>query len=720
MTKSAFYLLHPHLQQMLYKMKWTELRPIQVDTINTIIHSDKNIIISAHTAGGKTEAAFLPILSQIVENKSEGIGVMYVGPLKALINDQFRRLEKLCEISNIPVFKWHGDVSSDAKKKFLKKPSGVLLITPESIESLFINHPNELSKLYKHLSFIVIDEMHSFMGTERGAHLKSLINRISQKSTKSIRMVGLSATLGDLEIAKKWLMPKCFDSIEIITDSSEKKDIIYLIKGYLHKPLGDAKDDNNLDQLISDIIHYFYGKTALIFINSRQKLEYYTDYLHRYVESRGLLDFFRIHHGSLSKSEREETENLLKSGRPTVAFCSSTLELGIDVGDVSIVGQIGPPWSVNSLMQRLGRSGRAEDQPSVMVQFIEEQEPKEANLIDRLYPDLLRSIALTELMREYWCEPPLEDLPYYSTFIQQILSIITERGGSHASTIYDDLVVNGTFDKIRKDEFIDILRNLKAVDLIDQNSEGLIFLGLKGEAIVRNYEFYSAFAGDRELNVIHRGKKIGSVNDVPDIETESYLILAGKRWKILEIDFKRGNIIVEPSKGGRLPIFFSSSGPDVHPCVREKMKEVVISDIIPDYLDNSAKAMLKTAQEAAKEAGLRSDDFLQEGADTWWFTWTGSAKHRTILALGHYFADLKTEDHTIAIKFSGITPERVKQEYYKIFAEMPSSFEIAEKFSNRIFEKYDEYLPERIQIASYAFKQIDTRIDDFKANCGVK
>ena len=242
MAESAFYLLHPLLQQMLYKMKWTELRPIQVDTINSIIHTDKNIIISAHTAGGKTEAAFLPILSQIVENKAEGIGVMYVGPLKALINDQFGRLEDLCDLSEIPVFKWHGDVSSDLKKKFLKKPSGVLLITPESLESLFINHPHDLSKLYKNLSFIVIDEMHSFMGTERGAHLKSLINRISRKSTKRIRIVGLSATLGDLEISKKWLLPKSPESIEIITDSSEKKDIKYLIKGYLHKPFGGCKE----------------------------------------------------------------------------------------------------------------------------------------------------------------------------------------------------------------------------------------------------------------------------------------------------------------------------------------------------------------------------------------------------------------------------------------------------------------------------------------------
>ena len=531
--------------------------------------------------------------------------------------------------------------------------------------------------------------------------------------------MGLSATLGDLEIARKWLLPKEPESIELIQDSGEK-DIRYLIKGYLlGKAANDPKDDSHLDDIIKDVIHYFYGKTALVFINSRQMLEYYTDCLHRYLEKKGLSDFFRIHHGSLSKSEREDTENLLKSGRPTVDFCSSTLELGIDVGDVSIIGQIGAPWSVNSLMQRLGRSGRAEGEPSEMVVFIEEKCQSDAPIIDRLYPDLLRSVAMTELMREKWCEPPQEDLPHYSTFIQQILSIIKERGGSNALELYEDLVKNGTFSSVSKEDYVDILRNLKIEDLIDQDSRGLIFLGLEGEKIVKNFDFYSAFASDRELNVIHKGKKIGSVSGVPNLETESYLILAGRRWKILQFDFKREEIIVEPSKGGRLPLFYSSSGPDIHPRVRVKMREVLITGLIPPYLDNQGKEMLKSTQNAAIEAGLVDGYFVQDGNDTFWFTWTGSAKQRTLLALGQYFAGLKVEDHHIAIKFQGITPEDISGCYRNLSDRMPSAYEIAEKFSNRVFEKYDQYLPEEIQIKSYANKQIDIHVDNVKKQLDV-
>ena len=547
---------------------------------------------------------------------------------------------------------------------------------------------------------------------ERGAHLKSLISRISKKSKVSIRTVGLSATLGDFDIARKWLAPKDPSSVELITDLAETKEIEYLIKGYLVEeqthPIGD---DTHLDDLIKDIIHYFYGKTALVFINSKQRLEFYTDYLHRYIEKQGLSDFFSIHHGSLSKTEREGTEELLKSGRPTVAFCSSTLELGIDVGDVSIVGQIGAPWSVNSLQQRLGRSGRGENEPSRMVMFIEE-DIEESSIVHKLYPDFLRAIAMTELMLEKWCEPPIADLPHYSTLVQQILSVITERGGANAPLLFDELVDNGSFNSVTKKDFIEILRNLKIEDLIDQDSRGLIFLGMKGEKIVRNYDFYSAFTSDIELNVIHKGRKIGSVSNVPDLETENFLILAGRRWKILQFDFKRKEILVEPSKGGRLPKFFSTPGPDIHPKVRKKMKEILLSEYVPPYLDSQAKEMLKSVRNYARSIGLHNNTMIEEGKNTYWFTWTGSARHRTLLALGQFFGDLKVDDQNIAIKFIGITSKEIMATYRILLESIPTDYEIAERFSNRVFEKYDGYLPERVQILSYAKKQIDTDLGE--------
>jgi len=713
MERTAFSYLHPKIQEKLYKMQWEELRSIQKDAILELYTTNHNLIISAKTASGKTEAAFLPILSQIVEKKEVGVSAIYVGPLKALINDQFQRLEKLCDLAEIPVFKWHGDVGSSGKAKFLKIPSGVLLITPESIESLFINHPDELSRLFGSLSFIVIDEMHSFIGSERGAHLKSLLSRVLHKSQKGVRLIGLSATFGDPELAKEWLIPRNPDSITIISDPSEQKEIQYLVRGYiLEKASQDeqTKEDLTASPVIEDIVRYFYGKTALIFVNSRELLEFYTDSARNYLGRKGLPDCFRIHHGSLSKSEREDAEDALKSNQPTATFCSSTLEMGIDVGNVSRIGQIGAPWSVNSLAQRLGRSGRKEGEPSILIMFIIEKESKEDSIVERLHPELLQAVAMSELMIGKWNEPPQIGYYHFSTLVQQILSVIKEHGGSTAKDLFDTLIQNGAFQNVLREDFLQILRSMGASDLIEQDEMGVLILGLEGERIVNNFEFYSAFTTPREFSVINKGGKIGSIQSAPDLETRKFLILAGRRWEILEIDFKRSEILVEPSKGGKVPKFSSGGGADIHSKIREKMREIVTSDSVPAYLDPHGQEMLREAQHAAREAGLAENQFVVDGSHTYWFTWTSSAKHRTLFILGTEFAGLHVDCEKIALKFKGVSPSQILEKYKKVLASCPSPEEIAEKCKCRTSEKYDQFVPENLQIAEYAKRFIDTEV----------
>lgn len=270
-------------------MKWTTLRPMQVDAIHSILGSDAHLIISAITAGGKTEAAFLPILSNIVEDYSGSVRALYVGPLKALINDQFFRLELLCEHAEIPVHKWHGDVGQSAKHKVLDSPGGILLITPESIESLFINHPDKLDKLFSRLTYIVIDEMHAFLGTVRGAHLRSLLARLMQRTNHNIRIIGLSATLGDTVLAKRWIDCRNPDNVRMII-GKEDKTVKYCIKGYRRLETGeehseagpDARNPQSIGtkddfRLAQDLINTFTGKTTLVFANNRQQLELYAD-----------------------------------------------------------------------------------------------------------------------------------------------------------------------------------------------------------------------------------------------------------------------------------------------------------------------------------------------------------------------------------------------------------------------------------------------------------
>jgi ATP-dependent helicase Lhr and Lhr-like helicase len=243
MATDAFSLLAEPLRRALWRMQWTALRPIQVDAIRAVLQTKDDLIISARTASGKTEAAFLPILSRVLDQPFGSVRAMYVGPLKALINDQFRRLEELCEHAEIPVHRWHGDVAQSQKHALFDQPSGILLITPESLESLFVNRSTRLPGLFRHLSFVVIDELHAFIGRERGTHLRSLLYRLERHAETGYRIAALSATLGDLSGTAAWLRPGHAERVQIISDLSEQKAVRYRIYGYLRPLSFDPERD---------------------------------------------------------------------------------------------------------------------------------------------------------------------------------------------------------------------------------------------------------------------------------------------------------------------------------------------------------------------------------------------------------------------------------------------------------------------------------------------
>jgi ATP-dependent helicase Lhr and Lhr-like helicase len=715
-ASSAFERLHPTLKEALYRMRWTKLHKIQVDAIHEILAGGKDLLISARTAGGKTEAAFLPILSRLAEERAPGVQSVYVGPLKALINDQFRRLEELCLETEIPVHKWHGDVSSAAKHRLLNQPAGVLLITPESIESLLVNHPHRLSALFHVLRFVVIDELHSFIGTERGAHLRSLLCRLASKGTASPRLVALSATLGpDLEAAKRWLRPRSPNSVGLI-EGTDKKTIQLKVNGYLLAAPAHAEEASDRNEnsdppsadLERDVFDAFHGKTALVFANNKRTIERIADFAKREAARRGQPDLFRVHHGSLSKVEREDTEDLLRSDSPTATFCSSTLEMGIDVGNVKIVGQIGAPWSVNSFAQRLGRSGRRDGEPSVLRVFIEADEPDQhTELVKRLFPELLQAAAMTELHLERWCEPLEVDRLHLSTLIQQILSVITERGGATAKELFDCLGANGGFAAIDQGLFIQVLRAMGAADLVEQTPEGPLISGLRGEKIVRHHDFYVAFMVTEEYRVSHVGHAIGSVEFLPDYEKDRHLILAGRRWRILDVDHERKVISVVPSPGGRVPSFSHRDGGDLHPRIRVKMREILARDDVPLYLDNSARQMLTMARLAAREAGVLDQAFVQDGSTVYWFTWTGSRIQRALFGLGAFFGGLKADNRGIALAFEKIEISQVQDVYRRFFTQCPDCESLALKFEPPAREKYEAYLPEHIRARSFAQERLD-------------
>jgi ATP-dependent helicase Lhr and Lhr-like helicase len=715
--KNAFSRLDPIVQEALYRMKWTNLRPIQVDAVHEIFDGTGDLVIAARTAAGKTEAAFLPILSRILAEPSRGIRVVYVGPLKALINDQFSRIEALCGEAEIPVHKWHGDVPASPKRRLLEHPSGVVLITPESIESLFVNHAPRLAEVFQSLAYVVIDELHSFIGTERGAHLRSLIRRLSGKSRQQVRTVGLSATLGpDVGSVRRWLRPFDPEAVRIVEDPAQKP-IWLRIRGYLRHPdredAREKKEETRIQtslegNLEKDVVETFRGKTALIFVNSKPNIEKIADYAQRESERSKFPNSFRVHHGSLSKGEREETEEALKSARATATFCSSTLEMGIDVGNVKVVGQIGPPWSVNSLTQRLGRSGRKENEPSVIHIYIEENEPEQnTSLFKRLFLDLLQCTAMTKLMLVRWCEPPEVDFLHLSTLIQQVLSVIKERGGAQADTLHRILVSEGGFPTVQEPTLVQVLRSMGAADLIEQTPEGILITGLLGEKIVAHHSFYVAFVVQEEYRVNHAGHHIGNIAVTPELEDDRFLILAGRRWQVLGIDHDRKTVAVKPSPGGRVPEFHHTPGRDIHPRVREVMRELLEQDELPVYLDPTARDMLTQARATARDSGVLRNPFLQDGLDTIWFTWTGSRIQRTLWALGKLSGISTIHDEDIALVFEKTPVARVQEIYRGFLSNCPDAVSLARQFPYRVVEKYDRYLSDDLTAEVFARERMD-------------
>lgn len=713
MAHTAFEKLAAPLREALWRMGWTALRPIQEQAIEAILGADGDVIISARTAAGKTEAAFLPILSQLVERPSTTIGAVYVSPLKALINDQFRRLEELCEHAQLPVHRWHGDVGAAAKKRLVERPGGILLITPESLESLFINRSTALARIFGDLRCLVIDELHAFVGRERGLHLRSLIYRLVQRIERDFRLVALSATLGDWASSyARWLRPDEPDRVTVLEDTGDEKEIRLRIYGY---HLAGGPDDGHegrsdptpaLAPTLDEIIRAFTGRKGLIFGDSKSFLEDFADSLARRCQRTKMPNPFLVHHGSLSKEIREDAEIAMRGDVPRTTICSSTLELGIDIGNVAVVGQLGAPSSVNSQIQRLGRSGRSEGEAAELRVFIGDYPFDErADLIDRLRPKLLQAIAVTELMLQRWLEPPQLDRFDLSTLCHQIMSALAQTGGMRAQALYGSLAANGAFRYVSSKQFSDLLRELGRLEIVEQMAEGDLILAPEGERIVRRYDFYTAFAAPTDFQVLFDGRSIGSLPESLLPPVGEHVILAGRRWLVLEIDTRREEVLVKPSEGRRPPGFIPS-GREIHNRIAQEMREIVCGDRPIHYLDRHASRWLADARAAARQARLAETCWhVHSDNRTLLFTWTGTRAQQTIVLLARA-AGMTVDDFGIGLDFRSSFDE-LERRMSSLIHSPPSGADLVRHAIYKYQRKYDNLLSEELLNLAYERDAVD-------------
>lgn len=711
-ASSAFQSLHPRIQRYLWTEQWEALREVQELAIPLVLTADRDVIIAASTASGKTEAAFLPALTHLLNTDEEGL-IVYISPLKALINDQFERLQRLCEDLEVPVWPWHGDISGSTKQRFFKHPRGVLLITPESMEAMLCNRGTSVAAAFSRLLYVVVDELHAFIGSERGKQLQSLMHRIDVLLRRRTPRLGLSATLGDFSSAGAFLRPGVGTAPALVNAPSAGNDLQLIIKGY-EQPASEGGSDENPAAPAAVAEHLYRvlsGTNNLIFPNSRREVERYTHLLNLLSEQDGRPREFWPHHGSLSKEIRSDTEAALKQkGRPASAICTNTLELGIDIGAVKSIAQIGPPPSVASLRQRLGRSGRRPGEPAVLRGYvIEDAIDAESTLKTRLRLDTVQSTASVMLLLERWFEPPSVNGLHLSTLIQQLLSSIAQYGGLKAAQAYQLLCANqGPFHGLSQDAFAELLRHLGQEQVLIQDGSGLLLHGPVGDKLVNHYTFYAAFNVDEEFRIVAAGKALGTLPVSQLVTVGQRILFGGRTWLVEQIDDAQKTIYVAAAKGGTPPLF-NGTGGQVHTQVRQKMRGLYQQEIKPDFLDPTASRFLQEAQSAYRQLRLDGKVLLDQGSDALLLTWLGDSANEAIACL------LNAQGFTSQAGRLGVEISkgaRSLDDVIKVLGRvakmpLPSPETLLQSANNLITQKWDSFLPSHLLRRSYASMKLD-------------
>ncbi len=562
----SFDLLSEPIRKFIRDKGWEQLRPIQKAAIAKILASDDNFILASRTASGKTEAAFLPILSKVNFNDS-GVQVLYISPLIALINDQFYRIEELCKNLDVTVTKWHGEANKTLKERLIKQPNGIVLITPESLEAMFVNKPFNVKHLFTNLKYVVIDEIHSFVGTDRGIQLKSILSRLQKVNSKSFSIVGLSATMSE---ENKFMEVKEFtgnvEKTKILIDRTAK-EINALFRYFKNK------NEELPLELLKDLYIETKDNKVLIFPNSRGRAEEVAVKLRKISDRvKGHPNYFS-HHSSVDREVREHVEYFAKNNNRQnfCIACTSTLELGIDIGTVDEVVQIDATHSIASLIQRVGRSGRKEGESSNLYLYATNEW------------SLLQSIACWLLYKEGFIEPPQKNEKPFDILVHQALSITKGHSGIMLKELISQLKVNAAFRGVELSEIDEILKHLIEIYFLEKLQNEVI-IGVEGEKIVNSRDFYSVFKTEENFKVINAGNKIGEIPFSPQIIEDENILLAAKIWKIKFVDRKAKKIEVISTNDGKKPIFFGS-GAVIHQRIREKMFEVLFSKTEYDFLD---------------------------------------------------------------------------------------------------------------------------------------
>lgn len=709
---NAFSRLAPFIQEYIYTQGWTELRVVQIEACRVIFETDAHLLIAAATASGKTEAAFLPVVTLLHEQPPQSIGVLYIGPIKALINDQFERLDGLLKEADIPVLPWHGDISQSRKEIFLKNPQGILQITPESLESILVNKkPAELDRLFQDLRFIIIDEIHAFMGTERGGQIICQLARLSKLAKKPPRRIGLSATLGDYSSAENWLRSETERPVITANINDKQRQVRLALEHFYIE-----KNDLSVSPHYRYIFDLTKSRKCLIFTNNRAETESAIANLRQIASEEGLPDIYHVHHGSISAKLRQAAEEAMReSNTPAVTAATVTLEMGVDIGQLERVIQLDAPFSVSSFLQRLGRTGRRSDPADMRFVCTEEEPSGEETLPEEIPWQLLQCIAIIQLyLEERWIEPVRLVRYPLSLLYHQTMSILRANEELSPAEIADRVLTLPPFSAITKDDFRQLLRYLIDLDHLQQTDRGKLIIGSTAEKMVHSFHFYAVFAEQKEYIVRDDSMEIGSIVMPPAIGKR--FTLAGRTWEVLDIEPKARTLWVKQVEGSASIAWRGSSSADIHTRILQRMRRVLFEDVEYPYLQKGAKERLKAVRQLARMAGLDKTNILPlEGKNCCLLPWMGTVAFRTMVRLLNFFGrellDITSigglPPYFLKLKLGKTNPKDIYEGIISLCQQGIMAEDLVSSEEAPKLQKYDEFIPFNLLRKAFTIDYLD-------------
>jgi ATP-dependent Lhr-like helicase len=605
---SVFARFAPRLQEAIVaRLGWTSLRPVQEEGGQAILDG-RNAVVLAPTAGGKTEASMFPAISKLVEEPAEAVGVLYIAPIKALLNNQAERLGLYTEMVGLGRFVWHGDTSDSDRRRFLREPAELLMTTPESLEVMLISQRVDAARLFADLRLVVIDEVHAVAGTDRGAHLMSVLERIRTLSRHDLQRIGLSATVGNPEVILRWLQGTSARE-GVVVDPPKPPIRRQLL--VVHRP--------ELASIAEEAALHARGAKSLFFCQSRATAEAVAGHMRH----TGTTVF--VHHSAVSREEREIAEEQFHHGTDACIVCTSTLELGIDVGDLDRVLQAEAPDTVSAFLQRMGRTGRRPGQVANTTFFCETTD------------GVLQAIALIELARSGWVEPVDVNDRCWPVFIHQLLAMSLASDGIALQPAWEHLSRVPDFRGIRREE-LDRLVQWMLEDESFVLAGGRLILGPKAERRFgrRNFmELFAVFSSPQSYTVqTAAGQPLGSLNQAfvdRLVDGVSCFLLGGRAWAVLEVRHDDRRVEVGPAPRGRQPTWGGFIPQFLGEAISLKIRDVLAADDPYTYLSPEAAALLAERRDAMRTvlAPGRPGIEIADNEIRWW-TFAGGRINSTL------------------------------------------------------------------------------------------